>query len=75
MSEREWQPGASDAGRTADDRRTDGSDGAPPDARRGATDDANNVEGVQGAQGGRVERERPDGGTERDRTEERGEVF
>ena len=75
MSEREWQPGASDAGRTADERRTDDAEGPPSGTRRGATDDANNVEGVQGAQGGRVERERPDGDAGRGPEEERGEVF
>ena len=82
MSEREWQPGASDAaggtgrseGGAAGDARTDDA-GA---RGRGATDDVNNVEGVQGAQGGRVdgvERERPEGGAGRERVEERGEVF
>jgi len=63
MSEREWQPGADDAG----DARGTSAERESGDARQadvdrgprteGATPDARNVEGVQGAQGG-VERER-----------------
>jgi hypothetical protein len=72
MSEREWQPGSSDAANGSG--RSEG--GTSGDARteettpgRGATDDANNVEGVQGAQGGWMDQ------PERERGEERGEVF
>lgn len=45
MSEREWQPGASDTGDARGERPRD-----PTDVDR---DDARNVEGVQGPQGGR----------------------
>lgn len=70
MSEREWQPGASDASATPDERANseeraaDARPAGEPGRTRGATDDARNVEGVQGGQGGTVERERPDGGRE-----------